>query len=178
MKKTARAVALVAIAAGLAAGGALAARSMTMGQASGKGTVQLRKTKLGPVLVTSKGHTLYLFGRDRGGKSSCTGTCLTYWPAYVVHGKPSAGSGVKAKLLGTTRRANGSMQVTYNKHPLYTFAEDKRPGQTNGEGMSAFGAKWYVVSAKGKAVLKAPPSGTTTATTTTTPTYTCAYPPC
>ena len=96
-----------------------------------------------------------------------------FWPPLLSHGKPTAGSGVKASLLGTTRRSSGSRQVTYNKHPLYTYSLDKKAGQTKGEGILAFGAKWYVVSAKGSAVVKAP-STTTTAGTTTS----CLYPPC
>jgi hypothetical protein len=90
------------------------------------------------------------------------------------HGKLTAGSGVKASLLGTTKRGNGSLQVTYNKHPLYTYTGDKKAGQTHGEGILAFGARWYAVSAKGKAVVKAPPGGTTTTTTYSTTTY--SYP--
>jgi hypothetical protein len=82
---------------------------------------------------------------------------------------------VKASLLGTTRRSNGSLQVTYNKHPLYTYTLDKKAGQTKGEGILAFGAKWYAVSAKGRAVVKPPPA-TTTTTTTTYPTTTYSYP--
>jgi hypothetical protein len=70
-------------------------------------------------------------------------------------------------MLGTTRRSNGSRQVTYNNHPLYTYVLDKRAGQTKGEGISAFGARWYAVSARGKAVVRA---STTTSTTTTTTT--------
>ena len=134
-------------------------------------TVNLRKTQLGSVLVNSKGHTLYLFMKDKNGKSSCTANCATFWPPLLSHGKPTAGSGVKASLLGTTRRSNGSRQVTYNKHPLYSFTIDKKAGQTKGEGMLAFGAKWYAVSAKGTAVVKR-------STTTTTTTSSCLYPPC
>jgi predicted lipoprotein with Yx(FWY)xxD motif len=133
------------------------------------GTVSLRRTALGMILVSSKGRTVYLFAKDRGAKSSCTGTCATYWPPLVSAAKPTAGSGVKAALLGRTRRSNGAMQVTYNKHPLYTFGLDKAPGQVTGEGQLAFGAKWYGVSAAGAAVTKVAPAGTTT---TTVPTYT------
>ena len=86
--------------------------------------------------------------------------------------KPTAGGGVEAALLGTTQRSNGSLQVTYNKHPLYTFGLDKQAGQTNGEGNFAFGARWYAVSAKGNAVVKA----TTTPTTSTGATNTNPYP--
>jgi predicted lipoprotein with Yx(FWY)xxD motif len=147
------------------------AHSATGNSASGKsGTVSLRKTSLGMILVSSKGRTLYLFAKDRTAKSSCTGMCATYWPPLVSAAKPTAGSGVKAALLGRTRRSNGAMQVTYNKHPLYTFSLDKASGQVTGEGKLAFGAKWYGVSARGTAVTKTAPAGTTT--TTPVPTYT------
>jgi predicted lipoprotein with Yx(FWY)xxD motif len=132
-------------------------------------TVSLRKTRLGLILVNSSGHTLYLFAKDRNGTSACSASCAKFWPPLLAHGKPTAGAGVKASLLGTTRRSNGSLQVTYNKHPLYTFALDKQAGQTNGEGSLAFGAHWYGVSAKGTAVLKASTTTTTTGTTTPTP---------
>jgi predicted lipoprotein with Yx(FWY)xxD motif len=121
--------------------------------------------------VNSKGHTLYLFMKDKNGKSSCNASCATFWPPLLSHGKPTAGSRVKASLLGTTRRSNGSRQVTYNKHPLYSYTLDKKAGQTKGEGIFAFGAKWYAVSAKGTAVVKR-------STTTTTTTTSCRYPPC
>ena len=138
-------------------------------------TVSLRKTKLGLILVNSRGHTLYMFSRDRNGKSACSGSCAKFWPPSIRGGKPAAGSGVKASLLGAAKRSNGSLQLTYNKHPLYSFALDKQAGQTNGEGNLAFGAKWYAVSAKGTAVVKASPTPTTTTGPTTT---TCRYPPC
>jgi predicted lipoprotein with Yx(FWY)xxD motif len=96
-------------------------------------------------------------------------SCAKFWPPLLARGKPTAGPGVKASLLGTTRRSNGSLQVTYNRHPLYTFALDTRAGTTNGEGNLAFGAKWYAVSARGTAILKA--SATTTTATTTTSAY-------
>jgi predicted lipoprotein with Yx(FWY)xxD motif len=149
--------------------GLLVAGSIARSATQANGTVSLSKTKLGEVLVSSRGHTLYMFMRDRNGKSSCSGSCAKFWPPYLQHGKATAGSGVKASLLGTTRRSNGSMQVTYKKHPLYAFALDKKAGQTNGEGQVAFGGKWYAVSAKGTAVVKAPMPSPTTTTTTTNP---------
>ena len=145
--------------------GFLVAGSVARSATDSSGTVSLRKTTLGPVLVNSKGHTLYMFAKDKNGKSACNGSCAKYWPALVTQGKPTAGSGVKPSLLGTTTRSNGSRQVTYNKHPLYTYVLDKRSGQTAGEGVSAFGARWYAVSATGRAVVK---TSTTTSTTTTT----------
>jgi predicted lipoprotein with Yx(FWY)xxD motif len=130
-------------------------------------TVSLRTTKLGVVLVNSSGHTLYLFAKDKNDKSACSGSCAKFWPPLTSVGMPTAGKGVKTSLLGTTSRGNGSLQVTYKSHPLYTFALDKKAGQTNGEGNVAFGAKWYAVSAKGTAVIKA--AATTPPATTTAP---------
>ena len=119
-------------------------------------TVSLRTTKLGMILVNASGHTLYLFAKDTNGKSACRGSCAKFWPPLTSVGMPTAGKGVKTSLLGTTKRSNGSLQVTYKSHPLYTFALDKKAGQTSGEGNVAFGAKWYAVSANGTAVMKAP----------------------
>jgi predicted lipoprotein with Yx(FWY)xxD motif len=149
--------------------GFLVAGSIARSATQANGTVSLSKTKLGQILVSSKGHTLYMFGKDKNDKSSCSGSCAKFWPPYLQHGKATAGSGVKASLLGTTRRSNGTMQVTYNKHPLYGFALDRKAGQTNGEGQVAFGGKWYAVSAKGTAVVKTPTPSTTTTTTNPNP---------
>ncbi len=154
--------------------GFLAAGSVARSATRTTGSVSLSKTKLGLILVNSRGHTLYMFAKDRNGKSACSGSCAKFWPPSLQRVKPTAGSGVKASLLGTTRRSNGSLQLTYNKHPLYSFALDKRAGQTNGEGNLAFGAKWYAVSAKGTAVVKA--STTPSTTTTTNPYPTNPYP--
>ena len=145
--------------------GVWSAGALAGGSRASTGTVSLRSTDLGRVLVDAKGHTLYLFLKDRNGKSACSGMCAQYWPPLVARGKPKAGSGVKATLLATVRRSDGRTQVTYKRHPLYLFALDKRAGQTAGEGMSAFGSKWYAVSAAGAAVRKAEPVGTTSTTT-------------
>ena len=122
------------------------------GATQSKGTVSLRTTKLGKVLVSSNGHTLYLFEKDKSGKSACSGSCAAAWPPLLAAAKPRAGSGAKAALLGTTKRADGRMQVTYNKHPLYTFVKDTKKGQTTGENVDAFGAEWYVLSPAGAKV--------------------------
>jgi predicted lipoprotein with Yx(FWY)xxD motif len=169
-----RLVVLLTLAAALGTIGFLAAGSIARGATRTNATVSLRKTKLGMILVSSKGRTLYLFAKDRSGKSACTSRCAQYWPPLLSQGKPTAGRGVKASLVGQTKRTDGSMQVTYNKHPLYTFALDKQAGQVNGEASSNFGAKWYAVSAAGTAVVKAPTA--TTPTTTTAPTTTGGYP--
>ena len=164
--------AFVMLAAVLGVIGFLAASSMARSANSATATVSLRKTTLGPILVNSKGRTIYMFLKDKNDKSACSGACATFWPPVLSGAKPTAGAGLKTSLLGTTMRSNGKRQVTYNKHPLYTFMLDKGAGQTKGEGNSFFGAKWYAVSAKGRAVVKAP----ATTTSTTTPTTTTPYP--
>jgi len=149
--------------------GFLAASTVARSATRTATTISLRKTGLGSVLVNAKGHTIYLFAKDKHGKSACTGSCSKFWPPVLSQGKPRVGTGLKASLVGTTKRSNGTRQVTYNRHPLYTYALDKRAGQTKGEGNSLFGAKWWAVSAKGTAVVKASTTTTSTGTTTTTP---------
>jgi predicted lipoprotein with Yx(FWY)xxD motif len=120
--------------------------------------VSTASTSLGRIVVTASGHTLYLFAKDQNGKSACSGMCATFWPPLIASAKPRAGAGAKASLLGTTKRADGRMQVTYNHHPLYTFVKDKKQGQTSGEGVNAFGAKWYAVSPAGAKIVKSAPT--------------------
>jgi predicted lipoprotein with Yx(FWY)xxD motif len=122
--------------------------------------VSIHKTSLGKVLADARGRTLYLFEKDKNRMSSCNGACLAYWPAVLTAGKPRAGLGVRASLLGVTKRANGRRQLTYAGHPLYTFVGDKKPGQTTGEGLTDFGAAWDAVAANGRPIEpKAPASG-------------------
>jgi predicted lipoprotein with Yx(FWY)xxD motif len=109
-------------------------------------------TGLGDVLVDRQGHTLYLFKRDSGTTSACTGACAVNWPPLRVSGTPLLGSGAKRSDVGRTARPDGTSQLTYNGHPLYTFVNDKKPGDTNGEGVSAFGGSWFAVSAVGDQV--------------------------
>jgi predicted lipoprotein with Yx(FWY)xxD motif len=164
----------------LAAAGVATAAAVTHQSSASRGTVMLRKTKLGKVLATRSGMTLYLFAIDRRGRSACYGQCATFWPPLLKKGKLSVGSGLKAKLLGTIKRKNGTRQVTYAGHPLYRFKLDKKAGQVKGEGQDFFGGKWYGVNSAGRAVKKAPAGGggTTTSTTTGTTTTTCGYPGC
>ena len=123
-----------------------------------KGTrVTTTRSNLGPILADSSGRTLYLFARDKHGMSACTGTCASYWPPLLTKGAPVATSGVKTALLGTATRTDGTLQVTYAGHPLYTFKLDAKPGQTKGEGTSFFGGSWYALSGSGARVEKAPP---------------------
>jgi predicted lipoprotein with Yx(FWY)xxD motif len=116
--------------------------------------VSTATTSLGRILVDARGHTLYLFGKDKNGKSACSGACAAAWPPLIATGKPRAGAGAEASRLGTTRRADGRLQVTYNRHPVYTFVKDTKKGQTNGEGLNAFGGTWDVLSPAGAKVAK------------------------
>ncbi len=119
---------------------------------SSSATVDLGRTSLGPILVDSRGRTLYLFRADSGTNSACSGACAAAWPPLVTPGKLTAGTGVKQSLLGTTKRGNGAEQVTYGGHPLYLFTGDTAAGQTNGQGSGAFGAPWYVLSPTGQQI--------------------------
>jgi predicted lipoprotein with Yx(FWY)xxD motif len=149
----------------------LATGQLAQGATQTHATVQLKATSVGKVLVGANGRTLYLFTHDKGAKSRCAGQCAAFWPPLTVTAKPVAGAGIKASMLGWTKRADGKMQVTYNHHPLYFFKLDKKSGQVNGEGFNHFGGLWWVVSAKGVAVKKSNAPATTT-TTSTTPTTT------
>src|SRR6266516_1726802 len=120
--------------------------------ASKAALVALRNTALGNVLVDARGHTLYLFDKEKHGRSACYGACASYWPPLLSTAKPRPGKGVHASLLGVTKRTNGKRQVTYAGHPLYTFIADKKAGQTTGEGLTNFGAAWDALAASGRAV--------------------------
>ncbi len=117
--------------------------------ASGGAALKVEKTKIGKVVANSKGHTLYMFRADKGTTSACYGACAATWPPLLTVGKPVAGAGLKASLLGTTKRKDGKLQVTYKQHPLYTYVPDKKPGQTTGEGSKLFGAGWYALTPTG-----------------------------
>jgi len=150
-------LALVATAAAVAAVAALAfllLHPMGSDAAARSGpTVSTASTSLGRIVVNSGGRTLYMFSKDKNDKSACAGMCAKFWPPLIAAGKPRATGGARASLLGTTKRADGRMQVTYNRHPLYTFVKDTKKGQTHGEAFSAFGAKWYAVSPAGAKVV-------------------------
>jgi predicted lipoprotein with Yx(FWY)xxD motif len=105
---------------------------------------------LGQVIVDSEGMTLYDFHKDKGTTSSCYGQCEKYWPPMTTSGEAKAKGSAQASMLGTTERKDGTMQVTYNGHPLYTFAEDKKPGEANGNDFKAFGAQWYALMPNGE----------------------------
>lgn len=104
---------------------------------------------LGTILVDPQGRTLYLFQKDSGTKSACYGACATAWPPLRDSEKPTVDSGLSAALVGTTSRSDGMPQVTYNGHPLYLFAGDEKPGDTEGQGSTAFGGAWLALNPSG-----------------------------
>ena len=114
----------------------------------------LKTTKIGgvAVLTNAKGFTLYSFVPDTSTKSNCNGSCATSWPP--VKGPATAGTGVTGKLA-TITRSDGSMQATYNGHPLYTYAGDKAPGQATGNGLNINGGVWHEVTVSAAAATAA-----------------------
>jgi predicted lipoprotein with Yx(FWY)xxD motif len=112
-------------------------------------TVGLASTGLGKVLVNDQGRTLYLFRADHGTTSACTGGCATEWPPLRAAGKPKVGTGLQASAVTTIKRSDGKPQVSYHGHPLYTYVGDQKAGDTTGQGINAFGAAWYAVTASG-----------------------------
>ena len=141
------ALAATALFAAIAAAIALAGNTKTTGA-----RVHIANSPLGRILVDSKGITLYDFVKDKGTTSVCYGACAALWPPLLTHGKPVAGPGVRASLLGTTKRKDGKLEVTYGGHPLYYFVTDRKPGQTTGQGVNQFGGPWWVLSAAGKEI--------------------------
>lgn len=123
---------------------------------SGAATVSLAESpELGMVLVDSEGFTVYSFAKDEGTTSSCYGACAEAWPPVTVKGSPIGGEGAISSELGTTKRKDGTTQVTYAGHPLYTFVEDKSPGEANGNGVTAFGGEWNALDESGSAAVAA-----------------------
>jgi predicted lipoprotein with Yx(FWY)xxD motif len=139
------AAALVLIGAGC--GGAIPSSN------GGPATLRLTSAKDGRYLVDGQGRSLYLFEKDEGGESYCNGACAAVWPALETETMPQAGPGVDAAALGTMKRDDGDMQVTYHGHPLYYYAADaSTPGKAKGEDVEQFGDGWYLVGGGGKSI--------------------------
>ena len=141
-------------------GGAAAPAATTSSPAAASGTM-LKTTTIGgvTVLTNAKGFTLYWFAPDTSTTSKCNGSCATYWPP--VKGPATAGAGVTGKLA-TITRADGTVQATYNGHPLYTYKGDTAPGQASGNNLNLSGGVWHEVTASGAAAPAAPAPSTST----------------
>jgi len=144
--------AFTVVGAGAAAASTMQATVAHSAGATKAATLTAHSSRYGRILFDGRGRVLYLFARDRGGRSSCSGACAKAWPPFLTKGAPRTLSGVNAKLLGTTRRSDGTLQVTYAKHPLYYFKEDTKPGQIKCQNVSNFGGLWLVVAPSGKPV--------------------------
>lgn len=170
MKKTFTAIAAVALIGVLAAtgcgssnsssssGGAYGSSEESTKNApagsSGGGTIAVVSAasapKVGRILVDSKGFTLYDFHKDKGTTSACYGACASVWPPLTTEGAPQVGEGAAASKLGTTKRKDGTTQVTYAGHLLYTYTADTKPGEVNGNDFSSYGAQWYALLPSGE----------------------------
>jgi len=127
-------------------------KSTSTGETSGgDGIVSAAKVgDLGTILVDSQGLTLYDFHKDKGGESTCYDACAAAWPPLLTEGNPQAQGPAERSMLGTTKRKDGTLQVTYNGWPLYTYAGDQAPGEANGNDIDQFGAEWYALQPNGE----------------------------
>jgi predicted lipoprotein with Yx(FWY)xxD motif len=121
--------------------------------------VGVASNKLGKLLVDADGRTVYLFQKDSGTTSACDGACASAWPPVTANGTPTVVGGATAALVGTITRSDGTSQVTYNGHPLYRYVGDQKAGDTNGQGLNAFGGGWFAVSPAGDQVAASTSSG-------------------
>lgn len=138
---------------GKGGGGATTTTSETKSASGGGGDAIVSAAKvgdLGTVLVDSAGLTLYDFHKDKGGTSSCYGACAGAWPPLLTEGNPQAQGAAERGMLGTTKRKDGTLQVTYAGWPLYTYAGDQGPGEANGNDIDQFGAEWYALQPNGQ----------------------------
>ena len=121
--------------------------------ASARTSVAVRKSNYGQILFDGRGFVLYSFTRDpRGGRSRCYGGCATGWPPYILKGKLSAGPGLQRSLLGTTKRRDGKLQVTFDGRPLYYYVGDRNAGDILCQNVNEFGGLWLIVRPGGKPV--------------------------
>jgi predicted lipoprotein with Yx(FWY)xxD motif len=137
---------------GVVVAGAGTSRASSHGPARLPAVVEVRGTSLGALLVDAHGHTLYLFEKDRNGKSNCYGACAGLWPPVTSATRAIAGDDADAAQLGSADRSHGTPIVTYGGHPLYTYAGDTRPGDVSGQGLDQFGATWYAVAPSGRTI--------------------------
>jgi predicted lipoprotein with Yx(FWY)xxD motif len=115
-------------------------------------TVKVVPSQYGPVVADGRGEAFYLFAGEKSSRSRCYGACADRWPPVLANGKPRAGPGGHSRLLGTTRRTDGKVQLTYAGHPMYYYAGDA-PGRILCQGVTEFGGLWLVVRPSGKAVI-------------------------
>jgi predicted lipoprotein with Yx(FWY)xxD motif len=133
-----------------AAGGGASASGSAGG--SGATVITTATSSAGSVLTDGSGRAVYLWVKDTGDASTCTGACAGAWPPVTTTGTVTASGGAQASDLGTITRSDGTKQVTYDGHPLYYFSGDSGSGTASGQGSDGFGAKWWLVSPSGSDV--------------------------
>jgi predicted lipoprotein with Yx(FWY)xxD motif len=144
---------LIVLASALALASVATASSALGATAGARPTLTVRSSQFGKILFDGRGFALYAFTRDRrGGASTCYGACAKSWPPYLVRGALGAAIGTKRSLLGSVRRRDGSLQVTYARRPLYFYVGDRKPGQVLCQNVSEFGGLWLVVRGSGQLV--------------------------
>jgi predicted lipoprotein with Yx(FWY)xxD motif len=139
----------VAVADSSSHGAGPAAYGRPSGATASGDTVRTASTGLGQILVDGNGRTLYLFEKDSATNSTCYGACASAWPPATIAAAVHAGTGASAAFVGTVHRTDGTNQLSYNGHPLYYYAGDAKTGDTTGQGLLQFGAKWYVLDPNG-----------------------------
>jgi predicted lipoprotein with Yx(FWY)xxD motif len=117
-----------------------------------QGTIRTHHTSFGTIISDASGRSLYLFASDTGTTSTCYTACAGLWPPLTATGTPTASAPAQSSLLGTTPRRDGGTQVTYAGHPLYYYAGDQGPGDTNGQGLNSFGGVWDLLMPSGAKV--------------------------
>jgi len=137
------------------ANGGYGAASSSAQASAAAAAVKAGTSARGAILTDATGRALYLFEKDTSGKSACYGACVQGWPPLLTTGTPMPAAGASISLLGTVKRTDGTVQVTYAGHPLYYFVQDTKPGEITGEGLQAFGAGWDLISPAGKKIEKA-----------------------
>jgi predicted lipoprotein with Yx(FWY)xxD motif len=144
---------------GYGGGGGSKSKSSSSTAPAGHNALAVGKTDVGQAVVDGSGRTLYLFERDTATKSNCSGACAKQWPPATLGGTSTSGPGIDRHKFGSIMRSDGSRQLTYGGHPLYTFAGDSSPGDAKGQGSKAFGAEWYALSPSGKPIESESKSG-------------------
>ena len=163
---------LLAAACGTAAGSTTAGSAPAGTPASGSATatvIESHAGSAGSFLTNGSGRAVYLWAADSMNKSTCSGACAGAWPPVTATGKVTVADGAKAADLGTITRSDGTKQVTYSGHPLYYFAGDSGPGQTNGQGSDSFGAKWWLVAPAGAKITVADAAASAGSSSSTAP---------
>jgi predicted lipoprotein with Yx(FWY)xxD motif len=154
------AVAAAACGGSSSGGGGTQSVGTTSGGSGGATAIALT-THSGPdgqYVTDSKGRTVYMFSKDSGTSSTCSGACAKEWPPVPTSGTPTTGGSATAGMVGTSDRSDGTMQATYNGHPLYYFSGDTSAGDAKGEGLDDFGGTWTAVTPAGAALTMSQPS--------------------